>query len=116
MSVDQGDSWNIAQLPPVGHEQFYSILAANDEMVFMHVDEPGGQQIKKLCTFACSECRELSELNIFITILQCEGFYSSSREQLDLQHINLVLSNKLHSKVIHQSLIVIHSTSDDFHV
>uniref|UniRef100_A0A3Q0R9B2 Sortilin 1b n=1 Tax=Amphilophus citrinellus TaxID=61819 RepID=A0A3Q0R9B2_AMPCI len=41
VSVDQGDSWNMAQLPPVGHEQFYSILAANDEMVFMHVDEPG---------------------------------------------------------------------------
>ncbi|XP_029013381.1 sortilin 1b [Betta splendens] len=41
VSVDQGDTWNIAQLPPVGHEQFYSILAANDDMVFMHVDEPG---------------------------------------------------------------------------
>uniref|UniRef100_A0A0S7F0J0 Sortilin n=1 Tax=Poeciliopsis prolifica TaxID=188132 RepID=A0A0S7F0J0_9TELE len=41
VSVDQGDNWNMAQLPPVGHEQFYSILAANDDMVFMHVDEPG---------------------------------------------------------------------------
>uniref|UniRef100_A0A3P9PIZ7 Sortilin 1b n=1 Tax=Poecilia reticulata TaxID=8081 RepID=A0A3P9PIZ7_POERE len=41
VSVDQGENWNIAQLPPVGHEQFYSILAANDDMVFMHVDEPG---------------------------------------------------------------------------
>ncbi|XP_064425331.1 sortilin isoform X3 [Latimeria chalumnae] len=41
VSVDEGESWNIAQLPPVGHEQFYSILAANDDMVFMHVDEPG---------------------------------------------------------------------------
>ncbi|XP_043970354.1 LOW QUALITY PROTEIN: sortilin-like [Gambusia affinis] len=41
VSVDQGESWNMAQLPPVGHEQFYSILAANDDMVFMHVDEPG---------------------------------------------------------------------------
>ncbi|XP_066499243.1 sortilin 1b [Hoplias malabaricus] len=41
VSVDQGEEWNIAQLPPVGHEQFYSILSANDEMVFMHVDEPG---------------------------------------------------------------------------
>ncbi|KAM8753841.1 sortilin 1b [Acanthopagrus schlegelii] len=41
VSVDQGQTWNMAQLPPVGHEQFYSILAANDEMVFMHVDEPG---------------------------------------------------------------------------
>lgn len=47
MSVDQGDTWNMAQLPPVGHEQFYSILAANDEMVFMHVDEPGGELTQK---------------------------------------------------------------------
>lgn len=43
VSTDQGEEWNMAQLPPVGHEQFYSILAANDEMVFMHVDEPGGE-------------------------------------------------------------------------
>uniref|UniRef100_A0A9J7Z076 Sortilin n=1 Tax=Cyprinus carpio carpio TaxID=630221 RepID=A0A9J7Z076_CYPCA len=41
VSLDKGETWNMAQLPPVGHEQFYSILAANDEMVFMHVDEPG---------------------------------------------------------------------------
>ena len=33
----------MAQLPSVGQEQFYSILAANDDMVFMHVDEPGGK-------------------------------------------------------------------------
>ncbi|XP_068198985.1 sortilin 1b [Antennarius striatus] len=45
VSGDQGDSWNMAQLPPVGHEQFYSILAANDEMVFMHVDELGDSGI-----------------------------------------------------------------------
>lgn len=42
VSVDNGDNWNMAQLPAVGHEQFYSILAANEEMVFIHVDEPGG--------------------------------------------------------------------------
>ncbi|KAK0146775.1 Sortilin [Merluccius polli] len=41
VSVDQGEKWNMAQLPHVGYEQFYSILAANDDMVFMHVDEPG---------------------------------------------------------------------------
>ncbi|XP_042347441.1 sortilin 1b [Plectropomus leopardus] len=41
VSVDHGETWNMAQLPPVGHEQFYSILGANDDMVFMHVDEPG---------------------------------------------------------------------------
>lgn len=45
VSVDQGETWNMAQIPPVGHEQFYSILAANDDMVFMHVDEPGGQSM-----------------------------------------------------------------------
>ncbi|TRZ00980.1 hypothetical protein DNTS_010319 [Danionella cerebrum] len=41
VSVDLGETWNMAQLPPVSSEQFYSILAANEEMVFMHVDEPG---------------------------------------------------------------------------
>ncbi len=53
VSVDQGETWNMAQLPPVGHEQFYSILAANDEMVFMHVDELGGESTEKphLCPF-----------------------------------------------------------------
>jgi sortilin len=35
----------MAQLPSVGQEQFYSILAANDDMVFMHVDEPGGKSL-----------------------------------------------------------------------
>ncbi|XP_072340517.1 sortilin-like [Scyliorhinus torazame] len=41
VSADRGDSWNKAQLPPVSHEQFYSILAADEEMIFIHVDEPG---------------------------------------------------------------------------
>ena len=44
VSVSGGEDWNMAQLPTVGHEQFYSILAANDDMVFMHVDDPGGQR------------------------------------------------------------------------
>ena len=42
MSVDGGQVWNIAQLPSVNHEQFYSILAATQDMIFMHVDDPGG--------------------------------------------------------------------------
>lgn len=40
VSVNHGDTWNLAQLPHVEPNQFYSILAANDDMVFMHVDEP----------------------------------------------------------------------------
>lgn len=42
VSVDGGQVWNIAQLPSVNHEQFYSILAATQDMIFMHVDDPGG--------------------------------------------------------------------------
>ncbi|TRY94890.1 hypothetical protein DNTS_032990, partial [Danionella cerebrum] len=45
VSVDQGETWDMAQLPTVGHEQFYSILSANNDMVFMHVDEPGDSGI-----------------------------------------------------------------------
>ncbi|XP_067863642.1 sortilin [Heptranchias perlo] len=41
VSLDMGDTWNMAQLPHASAEQFYSILAANDDMVFMHVDNPG---------------------------------------------------------------------------
>lgn len=44
VSVDGGDHWNMAQLPSVTHQQFYSILSANQDMIFMHVDDPGGQQ------------------------------------------------------------------------
>ncbi|XP_076012568.1 sortilin-like isoform X2 [Genypterus blacodes] len=41
VSVDGGEVWNMAQLPTVNHEQFYSILTANQDMIFMHVDDPG---------------------------------------------------------------------------
>eukprot|EP00061_Rhincodon_typus_P015314 g42923.t1 len=42
-----GDTWNMVQLPHVSTEQFYSILAANDDMVFMHVDDPGVKRKKE---------------------------------------------------------------------
>lgn len=38
VSVDGGEVWNMAQLPTVNHEQFYSILTANKDMIFMHMD------------------------------------------------------------------------------
>ncbi|MEE6522026.1 hypothetical protein FKM82_020420 [Ascaphus truei] len=41
VSQDQGVTWNVAQLPSVTHEQFYSVLAATDDMVFIHVDDQG---------------------------------------------------------------------------
>ncbi|XP_069612450.1 sortilin [Ranitomeya imitator] len=41
VSQNQGDTWNMAQLPAVTHEQFYSVLAASDDLVFIHVDDEG---------------------------------------------------------------------------
>ncbi|XP_069800768.1 sortilin [Dendropsophus ebraccatus] len=41
VSQNLGDTWNVAQLPSVTHEQFYSVLAANDDLVFIHVDDEG---------------------------------------------------------------------------
>ncbi|XP_033889341.3 sortilin [Acipenser ruthenus] len=41
VSSDQGDTFNQAQLPLATKEQFYSVLEADDDMIFMHVDEPG---------------------------------------------------------------------------
>ncbi|KAM8977225.1 sortilin [Pelodytes ibericus] len=41
VSTDKGDMWNVAQLPSVTHEQFYSVLAANEDMVVIHVDDVG---------------------------------------------------------------------------
>lgn len=49
VSMDGGQVWNMAQLPTVNHEQFYSILAANQDMIFMHVDDPGGQNHRADC-------------------------------------------------------------------
>ncbi|KAK2914874.1 sortilin-like isoform X1 [Channa argus] len=48
VSVDGGEVWNIAQLPTVNHEQFYSILAATQDMIFMHVDDPGDSGVGTL--------------------------------------------------------------------
>ncbi|XP_018428092.1 PREDICTED: sortilin [Nanorana parkeri] len=41
VSQDHGDTWNVAQLPSVTHEQFYSVLAANDDLILIHVDDEG---------------------------------------------------------------------------
>ncbi|XP_056413822.1 sortilin isoform X2 [Hyla sarda] len=41
VSQNHGDTWNVAQLPSVTHEQFYSVLAASDNLVFIHVDDEG---------------------------------------------------------------------------
>lgn len=65
VSVDHGETWNMAQLPPVNHEQFYSILAANDDMVFMHVDEPGGT-IDQLSVLLLITITKIMKSNIYV--------------------------------------------------
>lgn len=75
VSTDQGKEWNMAQLPPVGHEQFYSILAANDEMVFMHVDEPGGKCRHPPDKLPMNSARSMQMLRL---LLQSSSKYSSA--------------------------------------
>ncbi|XP_042155924.1 sortilin [Oncorhynchus tshawytscha] len=41
VSSDQGDQFNKAQLPSASTEQFYSVLDGDEDMIFMHVDNPG---------------------------------------------------------------------------
>uniref|UniRef100_A0A671KZE0 Sortilin-like n=1 Tax=Sinocyclocheilus anshuiensis TaxID=1608454 RepID=A0A671KZE0_9TELE len=41
VSSDQGDHFRKAQLPSVTTEQFYSVLDGDEDMIFMHVDNPG---------------------------------------------------------------------------
>uniref|UniRef100_A0A8C2XQD9 Si:dkey-159a18.1 n=2 Tax=Cyclopterus lumpus TaxID=8103 RepID=A0A8C2XQD9_CYCLU len=40
-SSDQGDTFSRALLPSASTEQFYSILDGDEDMLFMHVDNPG---------------------------------------------------------------------------
>ena len=41
VSTNRGLSFDAVQLPAVSEEQFYSILDANENMIFMHVDDDG---------------------------------------------------------------------------
>ncbi|XP_076015011.1 sortilin [Genypterus blacodes] len=41
VSSDQGGSFNRALLPSASTEQFYSVLDGDEDMIFMHVDNPG---------------------------------------------------------------------------
>ncbi|KAJ8381629.1 hypothetical protein SKAU_G00024070 [Synaphobranchus kaupii] len=41
VSSNHGDIFNKAQLPSATIEQFYSVLDGDEDMIFMHVDDPG---------------------------------------------------------------------------
>uniref|UniRef100_A0A4W4F5V8 VPS10 domain-containing protein n=1 Tax=Electrophorus electricus TaxID=8005 RepID=A0A4W4F5V8_ELEEL len=45
VSSDQGDHFSKALLPSATTEQFYSVLDGDEDMIFMHVDSPGGTEI-----------------------------------------------------------------------
>uniref|UniRef100_A0A8C4X6D0 Sortilin-like n=1 Tax=Erpetoichthys calabaricus TaxID=27687 RepID=A0A8C4X6D0_ERPCA len=50
VSSDQGDNFNQAQLPSATEEQFYSVLQADEEMIFMHVDDEGDSDFGTIYT------------------------------------------------------------------
>ncbi|CAH1783310.1 unnamed protein product [Owenia fusiformis] len=41
VSTDSGKTWNEAQLPTIDQDRFYSILDMSEDLIFMHVDNPG---------------------------------------------------------------------------
>ncbi|KAL0963023.1 hypothetical protein UPYG_G00348590 [Umbra pygmaea] len=41
VSSDQGDHFEKAKLPSASSDQFYSVLDGDEDMIFMHVDDPG---------------------------------------------------------------------------
>jgi len=41
VSTNRGEHFDAVQLPAVEEEQFYSILDATEDMIFMHIDEKG---------------------------------------------------------------------------
>ncbi len=51
VSKNQGHAWNAAQLPMIGKEQFYSFLDLSEDMVFLHVDQPGGEIVGLISLF-----------------------------------------------------------------
>jgi len=46
VSKNEGHAWNAAQLPMIGKDEFYSLLDMSEDMVFVHVDTPGGKNLK----------------------------------------------------------------------
>ena len=41
VSTDHGDNFDAVQLPAISQEQFFSILDADEGMIFMHIDDVG---------------------------------------------------------------------------
>ena len=51
VSKNEGHIWNAAQLPMIGREEFYSLLDMSEDMVFVHVDTPGGNCFYSLTAY-----------------------------------------------------------------
>ncbi|XP_060759872.1 sortilin isoform X2 [Neoarius graeffei] len=51
VSTDHGERFTKALLPSATSEQFYSVLDGDEDMIFMHVDSPGGGRICTVITF-----------------------------------------------------------------
>ena len=51
VSTDHGENFDAVQLPAVSEDQFFSILDANEDMIFMHIDEEGDTGKGTFCIF-----------------------------------------------------------------
>ncbi|XP_024860725.1 sortilin isoform X2 [Kryptolebias marmoratus] len=100
-SSDQGDSFSQALLPSASTEQFYSILDGDEDMLFMHVDNPGDTYFGTMYTsddrgilFSKSLERHLFDgqrKSDFTNITSLRGVYLTNKLDVD-GHIRSVIS------------------------
>ncbi|XP_037552104.1 sortilin [Nematolebias whitei] len=100
-SSDQGDSFSQALLPSASTEQFYSILDGDEDMLFMHVDNPGDTYFGTMYTsddrgilFSKSLERHLFDgqrKSDFTNITSLRGVYLTNKLDVD-GHVRSVIS------------------------
>nr|XP_054595714.1 sortilin [Nothobranchius furzeri] len=92
-SSDQGETFSQALLPSASTEQFYSILDGDEDMLFMHVDNPGDTYFGTMYTsddrgilFSKSLERHLFDgqrKSDFTNITSLRGVYLTNRLDID---------------------------------
>lgn len=105
VSKDHGDHFDAVQLPAVGEDQFFSILDANEGMIFMHIDENGDTGKGTIYTsdssgivYTVSLEDNLypngEDVTDFIRIKSLKGVYITSKLRKDQSIVSLISYDK----------------------
>ncbi|XP_061571228.1 sortilin [Cololabis saira] len=103
-SSDQGDDFSRALLPSASTEQFYSILDGDEDMLFMHVDNPGDTYFGTMYTsddrgilFSRSLERHLFDghrKSDFANITSLRGVYLTNKLDVDSRVRSVISFNR----------------------